>query len=178
MQRSKLEEVFNLPEVEDLTKANENVTTEIATYSAEEIHDVLERADKIDAALPEVGGLERIDSEYDDYAQKAIDTFDDLVMLGKNVEDRHVADIYQAAGNMMANALNAKTNKAKKKIEMIKMQISKARLEHEKDKLKYLKERHLGRDDAPIETTGKIVATRNDMINSILESVKNEENDK
>jgi hypothetical protein len=166
----KLEEVFNLPPM-DLP---EDLEDEIDNYTPEEINALMAQADKIDAALPQVSGLDRIDADYDDYAGKAIDAFTDLFELSKNVEDRHAADIANAASSMLANALNAKTNKAQKKIEMVKLQIQKAKLEHEQEKLDYLKKRHLkdGITEDASETEGRIIATRNDMLNDILAGIK------
>lgn len=169
----KLESVFNLPPM-NLPEIQDTDLEEIEGYTAEEIHSIMERADKIDAALPQVSGLDGVDADYDEYARKAIETFDDLVELGKNVEDRHAADIFNAASSMLGNALNAKTNKAQKKLEMVKLQISKEKLDHEKDKLDYLKKRHLKEpgDDAT-ETEGHIISTRNDMLKDILAGIKN-----
>ena len=138
----------------------------------------MERADKIDAALPQVSGLDNVDVDFDEYARKAMETFDDLVDLGKNVEDRHAAVIFNAAGTMMGNALNAKTNKAQKKLEMVKLQLQKAKLEHENEKLDYLKKRHLkSADGVPDteQTEGQIIATRNDMLNDILAGIKRDD---
>jgi hypothetical protein len=145
------------------------------TFSMDDINALMANADKIDAALPQVSGLDNMDADYDEYARKSIETFDDLVELGKNVEDRHSAEIFNAASSMMSNALNAKTNKAQKKLEMVKLQLQKAKLEHEEEKLKYLKARHLGSadTDTPEETEGRIITTRNDMLNDILAGIKN-----
>jgi len=168
----KLEETFNL-EPMDIPEIDEADIEDIASYSLDEINSLMVRADKIDAALPQVSGLESADVDYDEYARKAIDTFDDLVELGKNVEDRFAADIFNAASSMMTNALNAKTNKAQKKLEMIKLQIQKAKLEHEHEKLDYLKKRHLANyDDDAEQTEGQIITTRTDMLNDILADIK------
>lgn len=169
--RTPLEEVFDLPAMRDLEDQIDNHDDE--EYTTEEMYAIMERADKIDAALPQVSGLDGVDADYDEYARKAITTFDDLVDLGKSVEDRFAADIYNAASNMLSNALNAKTNKAQKKLEMVKLQIQKAKLEHEQDKLEYLKQRHLkNNNDDTQETQGEIIATRNDMLNEILAGMK------
>jgi ElaB/YqjD/DUF883 family membrane-anchored ribosome-binding protein len=166
----KFEEIFNLPSLEQLPEEIEEITEDA---SEERMYEVMAIADKIDAALPQVTGLDGMDSDYDAYAKKAIDAFDDLVELGKNVEDRHAADIFNAASNMLANALNAKTNKANKKIEMIKLQIHNARLEHERDKLEYLKQRHLKVADPEVqETEGHIISTRADILQDILANMQ------
>jgi hypothetical protein len=169
----KLEETFNLPPM-DLPQVKEEEIEEATNgYTMEEMKQVMERADKIDAALPQVSGLDQADKDYDDYATKSIETFDDLVELGKNVEDRHAAEIFNAASSMMTNALNAKNNKAQKKLEMIKLQISNDKLKHEREKLEYLKARHLngGVEDTQ-ETEGYIVTSRNDMLAEILAGMK------
>lgn len=174
VKRTKLEETFNLPPM-NLPEIEDDVVVEIESYTPDEMHQIMERADKIDAALPQVSGLDSADADYDKYADKAITAFDDLIDLGKNVEDRHAADIFNAASSMLGNALNAKTNKAQKKLEMIKLQIQKAKLEHENEKLDYLKKRHLKTADLgedAQETEGQIIATRNDLLNDILAGMK------
>jgi hypothetical protein len=174
--RTKLEETFNLPPM-DLPKFEDDEDLEeIQSYSEQEMYDIMERADKIDAALPQVSGLDGMDADYDEYARKSIEAFDDLIDLGKNVEDKFAADIFTAAGSMMANALNAKTNKAQKKIEMVKLQIQKAKLEHERDKLDYLKRRHLTTEEPEAaETEGHIITTRNSMLNDIIAGLKRDQ---
>lgn len=167
----KLEDVFNLPQIE--TDIEENVDTD--NYSDDDIKALMDQADKIDAALPVVSGLDGLDSDYDEYARKAVTAFDDLIDLAKNVEDRHVGDIAQAASTMLGNALNAKNNKAKKKLEMIRLQVQKARLEHDKEKLDYLRQRHLNTEpEDTVETDGRIVATRDDLIRTLLAEMKND----
>jgi hypothetical protein len=172
VKRTKLEETFNLPPM-DLPDTPDEDVEEVTGYTEDEMHQIMERADKIDAALPQVAGLDNIDADYDEYARKAIETFDDLVDLGKNVEDRFAADIFNAASSMMGNALNAKTNKAQKKLEMVKLQIQKAKLEHENEKLDYLKKRHLkDNTEEAAETDGSIISTRNDVLADILAGMK------
>mgnify|MGYP001316656298 FL=1 len=121
----KLEDEFNLPPIED---TKEEVKTEL-TLAPEEIQEVIRTADKIDSALPQVTGLNALDTDMDNYAQKAMNTFDDLVALGNNVEDRHAALIFDVASKMMNNAITAKTNKMDKKLKMIDLQLKKARLD-------------------------------------------------
>ena len=159
----KLEDVFELPQIEE--------ELEQAQEETEKVQALLEKADKIDAALPEVN-LDSVDTDYDNYANKSIETFDELVDLGKNVEDRFMADIFNAASNMMANALNAKTNKAKKKLEMIRYQIQKARLEHDKNKLEYLKSKHAPEPIKEEETDGQIFGDRKEFLKDLAKELQ------
>ena len=174
----KLEETFNLPPMNATIDDIEEENSEVQLYNQDEMRDIIERADKIDAALPQISGLDHLDADYDKYADRAMEVFDDLVDLGKNVEDRFAADIFNAASSMMGNALNAKTNKAQKKLETVKLQVQKAKLEHEKEKLEYLKKRHLktNEDIDPTESEGRILATRNDMMEEILKGIKGQSN--
>ena len=50
--------------------------------------------ERVDAALPHSRRFARIRQRNGPHAQKAMDTFDDLVDLGKNVEDRHAAPTF------------------------------------------------------------------------------------
>jgi hypothetical protein len=135
----KLEEEFNLPsieemmpdaiihEVEELTI--ESVSTDIAKYQKDLT--IAERADK---ALPLVVGLEELDRDMDNYAQKAMDTFKSLVDLGKTVEDRHAAPIFDSASKMLTAALQAKQAKMDKKLKMIELQMRQRRLDQDEKK--------------------------------------------
>jgi len=128
----KLEEFLNLPPIGEAT-AQERLEQE--TESADimlidtELSVTLMAADKIDNALPAVTGLEALDKDMDSYAQQAMDTFQTLVDLGHNVEDRHAAAIFDVASKMMGNAITAKTAKMDKKLKMIELQLRKAKLD-------------------------------------------------
>ena len=64
-----------------------------------------------------------------------MDTFDDLVDLGKNVEDRHAAPIFDSAAKMITVALQAKTAKLDKKMKMLELQQRQHKLEKESEKI-------------------------------------------
>ena len=126
----KLEEELNLPSLDDLLPVDEveeeitadELRTEIANIEGE-----ISMVDRANIALPTVEGLEQLDREMDDYAKKAMETFEDLVDLGKNVEDRHAAPIFDSASKMLQAALQAKTAKMDKKMKMIELQMRQAR---------------------------------------------------
>jgi hypothetical protein len=77
----KLEELFDLP---SSTADTDETVPDIATtqYAITEIDNAI---DKIDAALPGVRDLEASDGDMDELAQKATETFDDLMDLGMQV---------------------------------------------------------------------------------------------
>jgi len=87
--------------------------------------DVYNQIDKIEAALPVVRGLDSTDEQLDELADLAIKAHKDLMDLSINVEQRFTGEIASAAGNMLGHAIAARTNKIKKKLDMIALQIKK-----------------------------------------------------
>jgi hypothetical protein len=122
----KLEELFDLPPV-----GQESDTTEPDTVPATQIQlkEIDATIDKIDAALPAVRGLDASDAEMDDIANKAQETFDNLMDLGFNVDSRYASEIFAVAGTMLGHALTAKTAKLNKKLKMVELQMKKAKLD-------------------------------------------------
>lgn len=120
----KLEELF------DLSSSEENDLTMPLPEVAEEVtEDALSTLDKIDAALPQVRGLEASDEEMDDLAQMATDSFKDLMDLGMQVESRFSSEIFNSASSMLGHAITAKTAKINKRLKMLDLQMKKAQLE-------------------------------------------------
>mgnify|MGYP003345843383 CR=1 FL=1 len=127
----KLEELFDLP-INDTADSEEPVADIPA--SKQELAEIDETIDKIDAALPGVKGLESSDDEMDELAKKASETFDDLMDLGMNVDSRYASEIFAVAGTMLGHALTAKTAKLNKKLKMIQLQLQKAKLDQDREK--------------------------------------------
>lgn len=126
----KLEELFNLPgtdSVEDTFSADELPTTK------ETLVEIDNAIDKIESALPAVRGLEASDSEMDELAKKASESFDNLMDLGMNVDSRYASEIFSVAGAMLGHAITAKTAKMNKKLKMIELQLKKAKLDQDTD---------------------------------------------
>ena len=124
----KLEEILNLPESKKtIKKAEKEKSAEIAAPFLRDMSEF----DKIAAALPAVKGLgDASDSEFDALAQRATDAYDDLMDLGMNVEARYSGRIFEVAGGMLKNAIDAKAAKIDKKLKMIDLQLKKAALNH------------------------------------------------
>ncbi len=154
----KLEEILNLPETKKtIKKAEREEAKEVAQPFLREISEF----DKISAALPQVKGLGDIsDKEFDELAQRATDAFDDLMDLGMNVEARYSGRIFEVAGGMLKNAIDAKAAKVDKKLKMIELQIKKQKLDQD-----------AGDADGSVDVsgTGVIVSDRN----SLIEKLKN-----
>lgn len=153
----KLEELLNLPESKKIINEEQKA---IAKASAPALLRELSEFDKISAALPQVKGLGDIaDGELDALAQRATDAYDDLMDLGMNVDSRYSGRIFEVAGTMLKNAIDAKSQKLDKKLKMIELQLKKQALDQKN-----------GQDDSlDIPGNGYIVTDRN----SLLEKIKN-----
>lgn len=115
----KLEEFFNLPpaEINDMTQ--------------EEIKENIKELDIIDDKMKSVLDLTSSDKEMDDIAVKAMDTFEELMSLGMNVDARSAAPIFEAATKLMGHALVAKSSKIDKKLRLLDLELKKRRLDHQ-----------------------------------------------
>lgn len=120
----KLEELFELSSSEenDLTIPLPEVTEEVT-------ENALSTLDKIEAALPQVKGLEAADSEMDELAELATASYKDLMDLGMQVESRFSSEIFNSASSMLGHAITAKTAKINKKLKMLDLQMKKAQLD-------------------------------------------------
>jgi hypothetical protein len=158
----KLEEILNLPASKELIKAEEKKKQkEVKSQSQPLLRDMSE-FDKIAAALPQVKGLgDASDAEFDALAQRATDAYDDLMDLGMNVEARYSGRIFEVAGGMLKNAIDAKAAKIDKKLKMIELQLKKQKLDQDANTS----------EDNGINLNGDgfIVTDRN----SLLEKLKN-----
>lgn len=154
----KLEEILDLPESKKIIKKEEK---DKAVSTVEPLLRDISEFDKISAALPQVKGLgDMSDEEFDALAQRATDAFDDLMDLGMNVEARYSGRVFEVAGSMLKNAIDAKAAKIDKKLKMIELQIKKQKLDQDANQ-----------EDQGIDVsgTGVIVTDRN----SLIEKLKN-----
>ena len=161
----KLEELLDLPEVKETM---EQVETPKAPEEVKKETVNLERSiaefDKISAALPMVKGLgELADKELDDLAEKAKQSYEDLMDLGMNVESRYAGRVFETASNMLKNAIDAKSQKLDKKLKMVELQLKKQNLDQKQ-----------GENTDTVDAEGYVVMDRN----SILERILNKDQDK
>jgi len=120
----KLEELFELPQdqTRGLTISMPESAEEITTEASETL-------DKIEAALPQVKGLEASDGEMDELASLATNSYKDLMDLGMQVDSRFASEIFNSASSMLGHAITAKTAKINKKLKMLDLQLKKAGLD-------------------------------------------------
>jgi len=148
----KLEQLFDLPP----SSTDTDLAVPTISHQRDTISALDATIDKIDAALPAVRGLEATDSEMDDLADKATNSYRDLMDLGMQVDSRFAAEIFSVASNMLVHAITAKTAKLDKKLKMIDLQLKKMRLDQ------------AGADEpAPATGQGQLLS-RNDLLERII----------
>jgi len=145
----KLEELFNLP-----PGAAPDTDLPVAVEEQREQIQAIDQAiDKIDNALPAVRGLDATDTEMDELADLAKDSYRDLMDLGMQVDSRFASEIFSVASNMLGHAITAKTAKLDKKLKMIDLQLKKAKLDQATP------------PEATVSQTGtSVVLSRNDLL--------------
>ena len=159
----KLEELFDLPQEEETEDPTHVVSTvdDIPEYTT-----ALSELDKINAALPQVRGLESSDQEMDGLAELAKDSYKDLMDLGMQVDSRFASEIFSVASNMLGHAITAKTAKLDKKLKMIDLQMKKMRLDQQQQVLD-AKAADAGTGEA-MQIAQGMVLSRNDLLERLL----------
>tara|TARA_B110000858_G_scaffold166528_1_gene193870 strand:+ start:2716 stop:3207 length:492 start_codon:yes stop_codon:yes gene_type:complete len=157
----KLEELLNLPESKDLVDQDKKKSkAETAMVEQEETLRDIAEFDKIASALPSVKGLgEKADAELNDIAQRALQSYEDLMDLGMNVESRYGGRVFEVAGSMLKTSLDAKVAKMDKKLKMIELQLKKEKLDKDSS----------GNEGDIVNGDGYVVTDRN----SLLQKLKN-----
>jgi hypothetical protein len=134
----KLEQEFNLPSMDELKELSqqdvievgiEPEATPIASTPAEVVTTALTNAEKIDSALPSVEGVTKHDGDMENIAERAMDSYEELMSLGMNVQDAHAGRIFETAGKMLQIAMDSKNAKVDKKLRMIDLQLKKLRID-------------------------------------------------
>lgn len=153
----KLEELFDLPTDTASPDAQSAGADSHAEKTMPIMPETLAAIDKIEAALPAVRGLEASDSEMDELADKAKQSFDDLMDLGMNVDSRFASEIFAVAGTMLGHAITAKTAKLNKKLRMIDLQMKKLKMDRDNPD-----------GDAALPTAHAHVLDRNELLGRLL----------
>lgn len=155
----KLEELLNLPESQEIIKEDNSSKKQTAIVDQQETMRDIAEFDKIASALPSVKGLgEMADGELNDIADRALQSYEELMDLGMNVESRYSGRVFEVAGSMLKTGLDAKVAKMDKKLKMIELQLKKEKLDKD------------GTNDGNVVSgEGYIVTDRN----SLLEKLKN-----
>ena len=131
----KLEELFNL----DDSGVKESSTPAPVSAEIEQKHEEvrsLERSyrevEQMAKQLPPIEDLENLDEkDLDDLAKKAENAYDDLMDLGMNVEVRYSGRIFEVAGTMLKNAIDAKSVKINNKLKAVDLKLKKLKIDRD-----------------------------------------------
>lgn len=125
----KLENLFNLDAVDtDGVPSTANDKPKHAEIQS--VEQSYQAVAEITRGLPQIKELDTIDErELDNLASKAEQAYDDLMDLGMNVEVRYSGRIFEVAGSMLKNAIDAKTAKIDKKLKAIDLQLKKLKID-------------------------------------------------
>ena len=149
----KLEDLFDLPSSVEIETKDDTPTIEEAQTQLAAIDMAI---DKIDTALPAVKDLSASDTEMDELADLAKDSYKDLMDLGMQVDSRFASEIFNVAGTMLGHAITAKTAKMNKKLKVIDLQLKKMRLDQQTP------------EEQQIATAQGQVLNRNDLLERLL----------
>ena len=116
----KLEELFDLPEV--------SMSTDV---TKEDIKSALTTANNIELSLPTEPD-NQTDNELDELTDKAMESFENLMSLGMNVEPRFSAPIFDSASKMLGHAVTAKLGKAQKKLKETELKMRLMKMQADK----------------------------------------------
>jgi fructose-1,6-bisphosphatase/inositol monophosphatase family enzyme len=130
----KLEEEFDLPSMFDTDSQQETHCDSEDNTDITTIEQALNISEKINGALAEVRGMEAHDTEMDEIAQQAVDSYEQLMMLGMNMTDMAAGQVFNNAANMLKIALEAKDSKVNRKLKQIDLMLKKARLDQQEKK--------------------------------------------
>ena len=149
----KLEDLFDLPSSVEIETKDDTPTIEEARTQLAAIDIAI---DKIDTALPAVRDLDASDTEMDELADLAKDSYKDLMDLGMQVDSRFASEIFNVAGTMLGHAITAKTAKMNKKLKVIDLQLKKMRLDQQTP------------EEQQLATAQGQVLNRNDLLERLL----------
>lgn len=166
----KLEDAFNLPHMDEMSDDTDETgyDSESVKTDMQSVEDALSVSEKINMALAEVRGMEVHDSEMDEIASQAVESYEQLMSLGMNMTDMAAGPVFSNAAAMLKIALEAKDSKVSRKLKQIDLMIKKANLDAREKKQEYT-------DDA-IEATS-VAFDRNELL-KILNNSKDDQKDK
>ena len=151
----KLEELFNL----ESAQSEKTETVPVKEHQeVKSLDDSYQAVAEITKGLPQIRELDELDDkELDNLATKAEQAYDDLMDLGMNVEVRYSGRIFEVAGTMLKNAIDAKSAKIDKKLKAVDLQLKKYKIDRDAN------------DDPNDEINGQgyIVTDRNDLLKKL-----------
>jgi hypothetical protein len=155
----KLEELFNLDNETDKKPSVVEIEPETTKEEVRTLEKSYQDIENMMTTLPRIDDLETLDeADLDALAKKAEDAYDDLMDLGMNVEVRYSGRIFEVAGGMLKNAIDAKSAKIDKKLKAVELKLK---------KLKIDKDAGDEGADGLVTGTGYIITDRNELLKKL-----------
>jgi hypothetical protein len=152
----KLEDLFNL---ENDKKVEVPVVEKETPDQIRSLDDSYRAVQQITSTLPQIKELEEVDDkDLDNLAAKAEQAYDDLMDLGMNVEVRYSGRIFEVAGTMLKNAIDAKSAKVDKKLKAVDLQLKKYKID---------KDNREEEDTGLINGQGYVITDRNELLRKL-----------
>lgn len=163
----KLEELFNMEdqkvaeaEVEAAQEPVESkaIDPEEAQQEIKSVEQSYKAIQQVTQDLPQMRELDQMgEGELDHLASKAEQAYDDLMDLGMNVEVRYSGRIFEVAGSMLKNAIDAKTAKVDKKLKAVDLQLKKLKIDRDNPE----------DPNELVDGTGYVMLDRNELIKKL-----------
>lgn len=115
----KLEQTFDLPPLELIAEPDSEVNAQ----------DVIHKAEELQASWRQEDHAQVHDEEMDEIASLAVEYGKTLHDLGMSVEVKHAGEIFNASGNMLKVALDARNAKMEKKLKLLKLELDRLKLD-------------------------------------------------
>lgn len=163
----KLEDVLNIDNMCDNINehtndlGNENIDQNLDSQhiDIQQSKMMIDQAEELDGLLSNITGLDQHDSEMDDIVAKAMNTYEELVHLGRNSPVMYSCKVYEVAGNLLKTAMDARDSKLSKKMKLIDMKLKKLKIDADNKK-----KSNVGEDD-----DGDSSLSRNDILDLLKE---------
>lgn len=159
----KLEDLFDLAPMVDTKKEIEVDIKANIEADQQQLIELDDTIDKIDAALPTVNNINTSDVELDHLAEVAEAGYHQLLVLGMDSDPSRNSDVLSTASSLLGHAIAAKNAKITNKLKVVQLQIQKARLDLQKLKI--------GEGNIPIDGESTLL-DRNAILAQILDRKK------
>lgn len=138
----KLEETFNLPDILEEMESRAEQIIDHFDENKDENENINRMLDEFKGSMNEIelsefADLKKFDKEMDEIASKTLQEFDDLIVIGKDVEARNAGEIFSAAAQMAKIALDARTKKTDAKLKILELSVRRKRNELLEEKQKF-----------------------------------------
>jgi len=126
-----LEKEFNLPPIAEVTEVPISTTNPIVEIAdnVEIVNNKLSISEKINTALKEIRSQDNHSTEMDDIADKALDSYEQLMALGMNVDSMSAGKIFAEASTFLKLAMESRDAKSRSRATELDLMLKKLRID-------------------------------------------------